>query len=298
VQLVAQLLERRADPIPDTYLQILPSLLQQSIWASKANQPALTRLIKAYLKRCAAAIVGNQPLFHQILGLVQSLMMSKMTDHNAFGILNSILCYVPSSKFSEFLPVLTNAALDRFQKLPEKSNGKFLRCLLVFFSLYIAKHGPDMLLNQLEGVQAGLLEQFLTHVWAPKLALVVQDPVDKKICQVGMCRLLCECPKAMAFGCWGDAMGAACKTLQTRGGIQMASAAGAEDDLDFDFVVSYNNSSYMALSNAAQDKSEIDPLPDIADAGRFLVERLQQTASQAPQLAPVINGLAQTYQLA
>ena len=37
---------------------------------------------------------------------------------------------------------------------------------------------------QLEGVQAGLLEQFLTHVWAPKLALVVQDPVDKKICQV------------------------------------------------------------------------------------------------------------------
>jgi hypothetical protein len=36
----------------------------------------------------------------------------------------------------------------RFQKLPEKSNGKFLRCLLVFFSLYIAKHGPEMLLAQ------------------------------------------------------------------------------------------------------------------------------------------------------
>lgn len=115
VQLVAQLLERRGDPIPENYLQILPSLLQQGLWASKANQPALTRLIKAYLKRCAPAIVGNQGLFHQILGLVQFLMMSKMTDHNAFGILSSILCHVPSSKFSEFLPVLTNAALDRFQ---------------------------------------------------------------------------------------------------------------------------------------------------------------------------------------
>jgi hypothetical protein len=41
-------------------------------------QPALTRLIRAYIKRCAAAIVGNQPLFHQILGLVQFLMMSKV----------------------------------------------------------------------------------------------------------------------------------------------------------------------------------------------------------------------------
>jgi hypothetical protein len=70
--------------------------------------------------------------------------------------------------------------------LPEKSNGKFLRCLLVFFSLFIAKHGPDMLLNQLESVQAGLLEQFLTHVWAPKLALVVTDATDKKICQVSV----------------------------------------------------------------------------------------------------------------
>ena len=78
--------------------------------------------------------------------------------------------------------------------------------------------------------------------------------------QVGMCRLLCECPKAWSFACWGDAMGAACKTLQTRGGIQM-SGVGAEDDLDFDFLVSYNNSSYMALVNAAQDKSVSDPRP-------------------------------------
>ena len=34
----------------------------------------------------------------------------------------------------------------------------------------------------------------------------------------------------------------------------MMGAAGAEDDVDFDFLVSYNNSSYVALSNAAQDK--------------------------------------------
>ena len=42
----------------------------------------------------------------------------------------------------------------RFQKLPPASNGKFLRCLVVFFSLHMAKHGPDMLLDQLERVQA------------------------------------------------------------------------------------------------------------------------------------------------
>lgn len=35
---------------------------------------------------------------------------------------------------------------------------------------------------------------------------------------------------------------------------------GAEDDLDFDFVVSYNNSNFMALHNAAPDKASTDPL--------------------------------------
>jgi len=71
-----------------------------------------------------------------------------------------------------------------------------------------------------------------------------------------MCRLLCECPKAWTFGCWASAMDATCKSLQSRaGGMNMASVVGAEDDVDFDFLVSYNNSSYMALANAAQDKS-------------------------------------------
>ena len=41
----------------------------------------------------------------------------------------------------------------RFQKLPPASNGKFLRCLVVFFSLHMAKHGPELLLDQLERVQ-------------------------------------------------------------------------------------------------------------------------------------------------
>ena len=78
VQIVAQLLERRADPIPASYLQLLPSLLQQPLWASRSNQPALARLIKAFLTRTAPQIVANQAVFLQILGLVQFLMMSKV----------------------------------------------------------------------------------------------------------------------------------------------------------------------------------------------------------------------------
>lgn len=44
-----------------------------------------------------------------------------------------------------------------------------------------------------------------------------------------------------------------------QGGIHMNN--NVEDDVDFEFLVSYNNSSFMALHNAAQDKAATDPLP-------------------------------------
>ena len=161
--------------------------------------------------------------------------------------------------------------------------------------------------------------------------------------QVGMSRLLCECPRAWQFGCWQIAMDAVCKMLRdnkvTRGVLQSAALQspfvdvllaqnvginmnGTEDDLDFDFVVSYNNSSFMALHNAAPDKAAADPLrvrlhprsmmqvdvriwehdeglcaQDVAEPTAFVVQKLQQASQQAPHLAPAIQALAQTYQL-
>mmetsp|Transcript_33282 Transcript_33282/g.84031 ORF Transcript_33282/g.84031 Transcript_33282/m.84031 type:complete len:988 (+) Transcript_33282:209-3172(+) len=294
VQIVAQLLEKRAQPVPEVYFTLLPMLLQQPLWAAKSNQPALTRLVKAYVERGGAQIVSNQSLFHQILGLIQTLMMAKMTDHYAFSILNSIICHVPPAKFPEFVPVLTNAALDRFQKLPGNSNGKFLRSLLVFFSLYMAKHGPELLFDQLEAVQPGLLEQFLTHVWAPKVPLVVTDATDKRICQVGMTRLLCECPRSFAFACWPAAMESVCKLMRDQ--RKNLSMLPQDDDVDFDFIVSYNNSSFLPLQNAAQDKSATDPLPDV-DASSYVVERLKTVAQSAPHLAQHVQTLAVAYQI-
>lgn len=78
IQIISQLLESRPLPVPDTYMQILTSLLQPPLWQSRSNQPALTRLIKAYMSRAGTAIVANQATFHQILGLIQTLMVSKV----------------------------------------------------------------------------------------------------------------------------------------------------------------------------------------------------------------------------
>ncbi len=70
----------------------------------------------------------------------------------------------------------------------------------------------------------------------------------------------------------------------------------ADDEVDFDVIVSYNNASFIPLHNAVQERSATDPLQEI-DPHTFVVERMKQAAAQAPQLAPTIQGLAQTYQL-
>jgi hypothetical protein len=70
-----------------------------------------------------------------------------------------------------------------------------------------------------------------------------------------------------------------------------------DDEVDFDVIVSYNNASFIPLHNAIQDRSATDPLQEI-DPHTFVVERMKAAAAQAPQLAPSIQTLAQTYQLA
>ena len=298
IQIVSQLLESRPAPVPDTYMQILPSLLQPPLWAARSNQPALTRLIKAYVARAGAQIVANQGTFHQILGLVQTLMVSKITDTFAFAILNAVICHVPKEKFPEFVPVLTNAALERFQKLPAASNGKFLRGLLTFLCLYMAKHGPDMLVDQLEGTQAGLTEQFVTHVMVPKLTVVVADSTDKKICQVGMTRLLCECARAtqvLAAGARAWRRRASCCATRASGS---ATSRGRRTSSTSSFWRRTTTPPTWRCTTPRRTRPAADPLADVPDVPRVRLAALAGPRRAGPAArAPPVASLRQTYQL-
>jgi hypothetical protein len=58
------------------------------------NVPSLSRLLRAYISKAAAAIVGQQLLL-PVLGVFQRLVTRGSTDHEGFAILSALTRHLP-----------------------------------------------------------------------------------------------------------------------------------------------------------------------------------------------------------
>lgn len=52
-------------------------------------------------------------------------------------------------------PLLSTILTILFTRLQKKQTGKFVRCLILFFSLFAYKHGGQALLESIEALQPG-----------------------------------------------------------------------------------------------------------------------------------------------
>lgn len=144
-QLIAQLLESCAPPLPPAYLVLFPPLLSPVLWERRANVPALVRLLQAYLQRAAGEIVSGNHLL-AVLGVFQRLISSKAHDHEGFFVLNTIVENLPPAVWTPHMGTIWGLLLTRLQT---SRTPKYSRSFAVFFSLLIAKHGVPMVVESL-----------------------------------------------------------------------------------------------------------------------------------------------------
>lgn len=90
-QILAQLLESSpADSVSDNYRQLLGPLLQPTLWETRGNIPACTRLLSALIPRVAKTVVAENHL-EAVLGIFQRLLNGKKSELNAFDVLDSVI---------------------------------------------------------------------------------------------------------------------------------------------------------------------------------------------------------------
>jgi exportin-2 (importin alpha re-exporter) len=91
-QLFAALLEARPHgPLSDYYRALVAPILAPTLWESKGNVPALSRLLSSIIPRSAADIVANNQV-EPILGIFQKLIAGKAkTELYAFDVLESLI---------------------------------------------------------------------------------------------------------------------------------------------------------------------------------------------------------------
>ncbi|KAM3923511.1 exportin-2 isoform 1-T3 [Leptodactylus fuscus] len=193
-QVMSVLLEMHKDDIPTSYMALFPHLLQPVLWERTGNIPPLVRLLQAYLEKGARTIaVSATDKIPGLLGVFQKLIASKTNDHQGFYLLNSIIEHLPSECVDQYKRQIF---IVLFQRLQNSKTTKFVKSFLVFLNLYCVKYGAVGLQEMVDSIQPKMFGMIVEKIIIPEIQKV-SGPIEKKICAVGITKLLTECPQMM-----------------------------------------------------------------------------------------------------
>nr|KAF6358045.1 chromosome segregation 1 like [Pipistrellus kuhlii] len=193
-QVMSLLLETHKNDIPSSYMALFPHLLQPVLWERTGNIPALVRLLQAFLERGSSTIANAAAdKIPGLLGVFQKLIASKANDHQGFYLLNSIIEHMPPESVDQYRKQIF---ILLFQRLQNSKTTKFIKSFLVFINLYCIKYGALALQEIFDGIQPKMFGMVLEKIIIPEIQKVSGN-VEKKICAVGITKLLTECPPMM-----------------------------------------------------------------------------------------------------
>ncbi|XP_009996976.1 PREDICTED: exportin-2 isoform X2 [Chaetura pelagica] len=193
-QVMSLLLEMHKNEIPSSYMALFPHLLQPVLWERTGNIPPLVRLLQAYLERGANTIASAAAdKIPGLLGVFQKLIASKANDHQGFYLLNSIIEQMPPASVDQYRKQIF---ILLFQRLQNSKTTKFIKSFLVFINLYCIKYGALALQEIFDSIQPKMFGMVLEKIIIPEIQKV-SGQVEKKICAVGITKILTECPPMM-----------------------------------------------------------------------------------------------------
>ncbi|KAL3215336.1 hypothetical protein MRX96_006601 [Rhipicephalus microplus] len=129
-QLLSLMLECHSSPVPDPYMALFPCLLAPVLWERPGNIHPLVRLLQAFIER-------------------------------GFYIVQSILEHMSPDAVSQYIKQIF---LLLFQRLQSSKTTKFVRGLLVFFSLYVYRYGAPALISTVDSIQTKMFGMVLERL--------------------------------------------------------------------------------------------------------------------------------------
>ena len=287
-QVLAQLLEYRGVGVAlsASYVGLFPPLLTPTLWESKGNVPALTRLIVAYVNKGGMGLLGSGNNLMGVLGVFQKLISSRANEGCGFQVMTGLLEHVGLDAIAEQVGQVMQILLMRLQSA---KTAKFCRHLTLFFAFFAGKFGAARFLQILNGIQPGLGVMIL-GVYAKAVVVdgAVFNRLDSKVVVVGTTALLAEAEimqGAMDSGSlWGNLVVAVVKLLQAAG----LEKNDEENDETMEETVSFDSA--FSKLNFASSKA-VDKFGEVQDFQVAFVQKLQGLcAAQPGRLLPLATG--------
>lgn len=154
-QLWAQIIEfHKTTGLSSACEQLLPPILSPNLWDTKANIPALVRLLQAFITHDPSRF-STQSLLEPVLGIYQKLIASKANDEYGFSLIETAYTSLPQATIEKYNHQI-------FLLLLLRLNGSRTEKFLLRFILFIfylsnlrTQAGPDFVIAQFETIQQG-----------------------------------------------------------------------------------------------------------------------------------------------
>uniref|UniRef100_A0A2R5LMM5 Exportin-2 n=1 Tax=Ornithodoros turicata TaxID=34597 RepID=A0A2R5LMM5_9ACAR len=283
-QLLSLMLECHSCPVPDPYMALFPCLLAPVLWERPGNIHPLVRLLQAFIERGSAQIIACDRLTG-VLGVFQKLIASKANDHEGFYLLQSLVENMDAAVLKQYL---RQVFLLLFQRLQGSKTTKFVRSLLVFFGIFIYRYGAQALISMIDDIQAKMFGMVLERLVIADVQKV-SGQAERKICAVGITKLLTETPSMIEGGAYCNYWGPLLQALIDL--FELPEDESIPDDehfVEIEDTPGYQTA-YSQLVFAG--KREHDPFGGtIPDARVYLVQNLHKLSVACPgRLGPMIN---------
>ncbi|OQR80334.1 exportin-2-like [Tropilaelaps mercedesae] len=284
-QLLSMMLEFHSGSAPEAYMGMFPCLLMPILWERQGNIQPLVRLIQAFIERSSAQIVAMDKL-NAVLGVFQKLIASKNNDHQGFYIVQSLVEHMEPAHLQPFIKQIF---ILLFQRLTSSKTTKLVKGLIVFFNLFVVKYGPVALQTTIDELQPQLFGMVLEKLYVPETQRVTGH-IERKICAVGMIKILCELPVMVSTYemFWPQLLEALIRLLEAP---EDTTIPDNEHFIEVEDVTGYQ-AAYSQLQFA--NKQAEDPLKHIQEPRLLLVEglsALSRSAGQGKLPSLIQNGL-------
>ncbi|KAF2354137.1 Exportin/Importin Cse1-like [Trinorchestia longiramus] len=272
-QLLSVMLEKQKAVIPDPYFQLLPFLVMPALWERAGYVAPMVRLLQSFIMKAPARIVEEGKL-NSILGIFNKLNISRAHDHEGFYLLQSLVLHMPHETMESFWPQLFSVM---FKRLTTNKTTKYIKSILIFFSVFIIVHSVQSLIELVERLQSGMFAMVLEKLVVPELPKIGQT--ERKLCCVAMTNVLCE-PSVLsgqyAAGQWQPVLQTLIQTVELTQHI-----TGANEELFAkmeDNPVAYGSSKLIHATNPS-----MDPLNgQVPNVRLYLAQKLSEVSKVQP----------------
>jgi len=279
IQLLSLLLEQDpANQIPDNYLNLLNSIVAPDLWEKSCNVHPLVRLLKAYIRKSPQQIVSSGRI-EAMLGIFQKLVASRLNDHEGLDLLQSMFQYLPINSLEKYIQEIF---LILFTRLSKSKTAKYVSNLILFFSFFIYKFGPQSLQEVVDRIQPNMFGMVIERLFIAESKKVSGRSERKSIC-VALTKLLTELPPLIE----GQYSSFWSSILETLIGVFELPIQQQEDEeiqqeiqLQLEENLGYQTT-YCKLMFAAEPQFDLIN-SEVQDAKLYLVKNLQQLSVNRP----------------